>query len=274
MITAQLEIESWKSLYYFLLKDKSQKNIGKEVKDKIHLRSSLGLDPKKQTQFKLDPHPDSDPDPDLSQVTLTSISLNTSHNRSVSSSRSNILALKVDQERLIRLRKGTRGSKSIDLAHTTQVSRADLVSGSIRGSEKLSINRRLNNSINVLENVALSQDVTTRTDLERVAAVVVPVVVHSVQESVALHLGASAAGVVDVVALHGDQVAVAVQVDAPVGVAVAGGGVVGQTVDVVVCQTDAVVAGGAEHVVLATDAGGLLLLVWFLWIVHENEDIQ
>jgi hypothetical protein len=77
------------------------------------------------------------------------------------------------------------------------------------------------------------------------------------EEGVALDLGATAAGVVDVVALHGDHVAGAIQVDTPVVVAVAGGGVVGFTVDVAVGDGDAVVGLGAEDDVLATDTGSL-----------------
>jgi hypothetical protein len=78
-----------------------------------------------------------------------------------------------------------------------------------------------------------------------------------VQQSVALDLGGAAAGVVDVVALHGDHVVGAIEVDAPVVVAVAGGRVVRETVDVAVGDGDAVVGLGAEDDVLATDAGGL-----------------
>lgn len=77
------------------------------------------------------------------------------------------------------------------------------------------------------------------------------------EESVVLDLGATAGGVVDVVALHGDQVGVTIEVDAPVVVAIAGGGVVGDTVNVVVGERDAVVGAGSKDVVLATDAGGL-----------------
>jgi hypothetical protein len=78
-----------------------------------------------------------------------------------------------------------------------------------------------------------------------------------VQVGVALDLGGAAAGLVQVVALHGDLVAGAVQVDVPVVVVVAGGRVVGLAVDVVVGEGDAVAGFGAEDVVLAADAGGL-----------------
>lgn len=74
------------------------------------------------------------------------------------------------------------------------------------------------------------------------------------QNRVTLNLGGAAASVVDVVALEGDKVVVAIEVDAPVVVAVAGGGVVGFTVDEGIGDGDAVVFLGAEDDVLAADA--------------------
>jgi hypothetical protein len=59
----------------------------------------------------------------------------------------------------------------------SQVGRADLVRGGIRRGKQLSINGALNNGINVLEDVALSQDITARSDFEGVSGGVVPVVV-------------------------------------------------------------------------------------------------
>ena len=89
------------------------------------------------------------------------------------------------------------------------------------------------------------------------AAVVVEVVVDGVQERVALDLGGAAGGVVDVVALEGDEVGGSVEVDAPVVVAVAGSRVVRLAVDEAVGDGHAVVGFGAEDDVLAADAGGL-----------------
>jgi len=80
---------------------------------------------------------------------------------------------------------------------------------------------------------------------------------YSVQQGVTLNLRRAAAGVVDVVTLHSDQVVVAVEVDAPVVVAVAGGGVVGFAVNKGVGNGDAVVLLGAQDDVLAADALGL-----------------
>lgn len=77
------------------------------------------------------------------------------------------------------------------------------------------------------------------------------------QNGVTLNLGRATASVVDVVTLESDKVVVAVEVDAPVMVAVAGGGVVRFTVDEGVGDSDAVVFLGAEDDVLAADALGL-----------------
>lgn len=77
---------------------------------------------------------------------------------------------------------------------------------------------------------------------------------YGVQESVALDLGGTTAGVVDVVALHGDEIAGSVKVDTPVVVAVAGGGVVADSVDEAVGDGHALGGVGAEDDVLAGNA--------------------
>lgn len=71
------------------------------------------------------------------------------------------------------------------------------------------------------------------------ARVRVEVVVDRVQQRVTIYLGGAAGGVVDVVSLHGDQVLRAGEVDAPVVVAVAGGGPGGGTVEFAVGERDA-----------------------------------
>lgn len=81
-------------------------------------------------------------------------------------------------------------------------------------------------------------------------------VTYSVQKSVTLDLRGTAGGLVDVVTLHGDEVARAVKVDTPVVVAVTGGGVVAGAVDEAVGDGHALGGVGAEDDVLATDAGG------------------
>ena len=77
------------------------------------------------------------------------------------------------------------------------------------------------------------------------------------EQSVTLDLGATTASVVDVVTLQGDQISITIEVDTPVCVSITGGRVVGNTVDVVVGDTHAVVSGGAQHVMLTTDTSGL-----------------
>ena len=79
---------------------------------------------------------------------------------------------------------------------------------------------------------------------------------YGVEEGVALNLGGTTAGVVDVVTLHGDEIAGSVEVDTPVVVAVAGGGVVADTVDEVVGEGHALGGISAEDDVLTGNASG------------------
>lgn len=89
------------------------------------------------------------------------------------------------------------------------------------------------------------------------AGVLVPVVVDSVKVGVILDLRGTATGLVEVVALEGNLVTGAIKVHVPVVVAVAGGRVVGFTVDVVVGDRDTVVSLSTQDVVLATNASSL-----------------
>lgn len=75
------------------------------------------------------------------------------------------------------------------------------------------------------------------------------------QKSVALDLGGTSTGVVDVVALEGNEIAGSIKVDTPVVVSVAGSGVVAGTVDEAVGNSDTLGGLGAENNVLARDAG-------------------
>lgn len=77
---------------------------------------------------------------------------------------------------------------------------------------------------------------------------------YGVQQSVTLDLGHAAAQVVEVVALESHHVVAAVQVHAPVVLTVAGGRVVGTTIDEGVGDGDTVVGAGAQDDVLATNA--------------------
>jgi hypothetical protein len=92
----------------------------------------------------------------------------------------------------------------------------------------------LSRSLDVLEHVALSDDLGASVGLERVLRVLEEVVVDGVEKSVTSNLGRAAGGVVDVVALEGDHVVAAGEVHAPVVVGVAGSGPGGGTVDLVV----------------------------------------
>lgn len=112
-----------------------------------------------------------------SQIPLASIRSNTRNNRRIGRGRSNILALKVRQEPLVTLTEIARATKPVDLAHTAQIRGTDLVGGRIRRSKQLAVDGRLRDRVDVLEDVALGQDVATRADFEGVPAVVVPVVV-------------------------------------------------------------------------------------------------
>jgi hypothetical protein len=77
---------------------------------------------------------------------------------------------------------------------------------------------------------------------------------YGVQEGAALDLRGTTASVVDVVALHGDVVVGAVEVDTPVVVAVAGGRVVGGTVDEAVGDGHALGGLGTQDNVLTANA--------------------
>lgn len=113
-----------------------------------------------------------------SKLTLTSVSINTGNNGSVSGSRSNVLSSKVGQECSISAAiEGSGRSESIELAGTAEVRAADSVGGAIGRREQLSRNRSLDRSNNVLEHVTLSEDVATSANLEGVAGVLEPVVV-------------------------------------------------------------------------------------------------
>lgn len=61
---------------------------------------------------------------------------------------------------------------------------------------------------------------------------------------------------VDVVALHGDQIGRTVKVDTPVVVSVTSGRVIGNTVDVVVGESNTVRSFGTKNDVLTTDVVG------------------
>lgn len=110
-------------------------------------------------------------------MSLTSVAGDARGNRGVSISRSNVLALELGQQASVGLIKGTRVTEAVDLAVPAKVRRALSVGASVRRSEELAINRVFDGGSNVLEDVTLSKNVATLTDLEGVAGIVVPVVV-------------------------------------------------------------------------------------------------
>lgn len=187
----------------------------------------------------------------------TSVGSDTAGNTASRHSTSNILALEVNQESGIDGAEAARATERIDLAHTAQRRRADLVGGGIGASEDLAdaLEERCDD---VLEDVALGQDVgVAGAAVERVPAVGVPVVVHGVQQRVAADLGRTSRCVVHVVALERHEVRASREVQCPVVVAVAGGGPGGGAVDLGVGDCNA--AGGAvtEDDVLAADERGV-----------------
>ena len=123
--------------------------------------------------------------------------------------------------------------------------------GTRRAEEPATV--RQQRGLHVLKHVPLRDDHAARAVIERVARVGVEVVVDGVQQRVAVHLGRAAGGVVDVVALHGDEVLGARQVDGPVVVVVARGGPGGGAVELGVGQRDAAGGAGAGDEHLAAD---------------------
>lgn len=120
------------------------------------------------------------------EIALASIGLDIGHNLTVRGGRGNVLTLELGQESLIGLVEGTRAAEAVDLTGTAKVAAADGVGVCVRGGEKLSINGVFNDSVDVLEDVTLSQNVATSADLEGMTAVVLPVVVDLFRVSLAV----------------------------------------------------------------------------------------
>ena len=144
---------------------------------------------------------------------------------------SNVLALEVGKEASVRAGKNARGTVGIHLAVVAKVGLA--LGVGTGGSEDLAWETSLSRGIDVLEDVTLSKDLSTRVSLESVGDSV-EVVVDGVEKSVTSDLGGAAGGVVDVVVLEGDGVGGTGEVQAPVMTAVAGSRPRGGTVDLVV----------------------------------------
>lgn len=170
-------------------------------------------------------------------------------------SRSDVLARELGDDSGISLAERARAAEGVNLASTAEDRFALSVGSGIRGAEELTADGGLNGGIDVLESVTLGKDVAARADLEGVTLNVVEVVVDGMEEGIALNLGHTAGGVVEVVTLHGDHVVGSIKVDTPVVVAVAGSRVVGAAVDEGVGDGDTVVGLGTEDDVLTGDTG-------------------
>jgi hypothetical protein len=133
---------------------------------------------------------------------------------SSSAGSSDVLTLEAREHAGVRAGQSARGTVGVHLAVVAEVRLARRV---VAGRSKdLASKASLGSGNNVLEDVALSDDLGASVGLEGVLGVGVEVVVDSVEEGVAGDLGRAAGGVVDVVALHGDEVVGAGQVDSPV----------------------------------------------------------
>jgi hypothetical protein len=165
-----------------------------------------------------------------------------------------ILSTESTQHTSVRARKRARATIRILLAVMSEVlftcSRARVA------VEQFASQTSLLREFDVLENIALCDNLGAGISFECVLRVGVEIVVHGVEQGVAADLGGAARGVVDVVLLEGHEVVGTGQVDAPVVVAVAGGGPAGCAVDVAVGDGDAVGGRVAEDDVLACDEVG------------------
>lgn len=192
-------------------------------------------------------------------LAVTSILANAGNNARSRRGRSDVLALEVGQEVGVANAVERAGAaESVDLASVAESGGADGVGAGVRGGEDLAAGGAgVDGRGHVLEDVAFGDDGGAGADFEGVAAVGVPVVVDGVEERVAADFGAAAAGVVDVVALEGYEVAGAGEVQSPVVVVVAGGGPGGGTVDLRVGNSDTLAGAVSEDDVLAANEGGL-----------------
>ena len=123
-------------------------------------------------------------------------------------SRSNVLAVEVDQEAGVRGASEVAGrAESVQHAVVAEVRVAYLVGAGAGGGEDAAVDRALlDRVVDVLEDVALCDNLSAAADFESVALDLVPVVVDGVEEGVAADLGATSGSVVDVVVLHRHQV--------------------------------------------------------------------
>jgi hypothetical protein len=214
--------------------------------------SDTDLQPLQYTIFSKDESKSS------SELAEPSTSFNSLGRSSLGSS--NLLAIEVRHKASITsTNKFTRAAESVDLTRTAKELLARRSSSGIQDCEQAATSRSvLNGRFHTGEHVALSKDLGSGGDLEGVSAVVFPVVVDSVQHSVACNLRSAAGGSMDVIALEGDGILGAGEVEGPVLVLVAGGRPVGETVDLVVRDGHAAGSDLAQDDVLTADQGSLL----------------
>lgn len=142
------------------------------------------------------------------QITLASVGLDGRSQARGRLSRSNILAVEVNQEAGVGSASEVAGrSESVQHAVVAKVRVANLVGAGAGRGEDAAVDRALlNRVVDVLEDVALCDDLGAAADFESVALDLVPVVVDGVEESVAANLGSTSGSVVDVVVLHRHQI--------------------------------------------------------------------
>jgi hypothetical protein len=170
-------------------------------------------------------------------------------------------------------RESARVVELVNLANVAEAAGAGSVGRSIGAGEDLAGGTLLDSGLDVLEQVALGDDLGLVAGLEGVAGVALPVVVDGVENGVAGDLGGSARGLGDVVVLEGDHlwgvsgcswsglgektyVAGTSEVHGPVLVTVASSRPLAVTVNVRVGDGNSVVGVGSEDNVLTTDLGG------------------
>lgn len=167
--------------------------------------------------------PPTHPSPTYPTLDLTNTS-SVSNIRARGRSTRNILPLEVDQEIRLSTTEASTTSKSVKLASMAKVSLAHTICARRRRRKQLPLivkQRR----VDILKNIPLRNNHTASFNIKRMARVAVEVVVYCVEQRVALstYFGAAAGSVVDVVPLHGDEVAAAEEEDGPVVAAVARG---------------------------------------------------
>lgn len=106
-----------------------------------------------------------------------------------SNSSSNILALEVGEKAGVRASESARRAVGIRLTSMAKVVLALSVGVAIGRSKHATTKARLHSLNNVLEDVALGDDLTASIDLERVSAVSIEVVTDGMEHSVAGNLG-------------------------------------------------------------------------------------